>query len=1273
MMEREVLKSIDDLSGEQIVGYLFSSNLPDSIKKLISEEVNKYDTNSGKITDLKKAFSLENMIDTSYLDVDFCPVELKKMIIDEVYGADLLGVILSDSISFERKKVIIDLRCDFEKAIELLNSEISDDIKSYVIDNAITDYNAILFCLKNDDISDDIKEKIIIRKITLDNLFQFIEDVSFSVKNLIIRTKRRDIDDFINSLDSSNILKTITNYVVVRNFLDNILRSRYSVIEDAISVCSKADLFKVIRVCDNCKLNEIIMHDRESSLLEIINESDPNRLLVLLSLTNLSNDIKEYIINYHSNRLNSFINDTDFSLPKKYFKNSNHLPLQIKRKLFEKYKDEFVRDFNELSNNTVICEILYGSYDDFYLGLLIDTKIDESNIFELLGNYSIQPHIIDLLFDRKADLLKRIVNNLDLVDILTLNNLKFDDTLKNRILDVSSDVVLSKLSNIDNERLFNYLKSDKVLISVKKRIMEHFGIFEADLQNCLEIFDFNSAELLINHYKEIKHFITIAGVDFHSFLRYGSGSSKYPNWLVDLIKIIEDNRVSDFISVKNYFYNNYFNRFDVKENDVCNISNFLFLLGNFYRYNELCMNLANNNIKLSDNDKLDIQFLFNLGSFDSLDIPKNLDEVVLFKQKLYGDMCKKVHECSDINELKNIFNKLLFCNSNVILESIGGTECLKKLRIENSNSDGIKVLIDELLAYSKIIEMVNDTNNYDGLVEMLDFVFSDVETLTVFQNVFSLFEQKVSILYEADIVNHLTSLEKVKDISGVINRNLSLAYGGTVYDFSDKNYVLYAHTFSVNEKIEDLISGVASGKRNFISVSPISYKGQKYYWDFNEVIFAFDHIPRGSFVCSSIYNMGTNQKLRSNSSEVEQFSRTQRGILETSAVFDNNSETLLFAEGLKPCGLILPGGRKPLPIEMEYHEKYNLPFIITQDIGKSIVNPQRVFSNNDCNIMTNKNYTNLLNDLISILEPNVELKKEDSLYTGREVAIFADGHSMYEPTVAVLEDMRRRGISEIYSLGDNFGGGPNPVEVFDLLDEYGVVSIAGNGEYYNTLGLESFPYMQGERVEGQNWTKEKLGNLRIEKLKVYPASIELIVGGEKLALCHFANDIRWDFIDNSVWKYRSDYSVGNAPEQFLYTNSDASLRKIDAVLEKKDSEDLSIRGYVSAKQNPLFDGKRVTDYRAIIQGHVHFDMKDKLFDTDIYTLRAVGMGYEDDYNDTACYYVLKEKKSGGFDIEKRLVTFNRNNLIANIYTSDLPEKGRVLQYLNGGRDRVNEF
>ncbi len=57
------------------------------------------------------------------------------------------------------------------------------------------------------------------------------------------------------------------------------------------------------------------------------------------------------------------------------------------------------------------------------------------------------------------------------------------------------------------------------------------------------------------------------------------------------------------------------------------------------------------------------------------------------------------------------------------------------------------------------------------------------------------------------------------------------------------------------------------------------------------------------------------------------------------------------------------------------------------------------------------------------------------------------------------------------------------------------------------------------------------------------------------------------------------------------------------------------------------------------------------------------MGYGKDDLGNACYYVLKEKCDGTFEIEKRLIEFNRNVLLANIVSSDMPHKEKVLRFV----------
>ena len=294
---------------------------------------------------------------------------------------------------------------------------------------------------------------------------------------------------------------------------------------------------------------------------------------------------------------------------------------------------------------------------------------------------------------------------------------------------------------------------------------------------------------------------------------------------------------------------------------------------------------------------------------------------------------------------------------------------------------------------------------------------------------------------------------------------------------------------------------------------------------------------------------------------------------------------------------------------------------------------------------------------------------EKDKITARKIAIFTDAHALLEPTMAALEDMQRRGITEIYSLGDNIGVGPNPSEVMDLLEEYNVKSLAGNSEEYTTLGVEPFSsYFNALKNQSQLWTLSKLNERQKGVMKAWPRSIELLVGGKKLALCHFANDVRFDYTFNSTWSYQNRINNQEAGyEQFLYTNSDEQLEFMDRVLKKYGKDSPFVRGIVSALDEPLFAGKRVDFFDAIIQGHVHWKIYESSPSTDFYAIRAVGMAYGQDPVDTASYVILTEKENG-YDFEEVLVRYDREKMIYNILNSGMPDR-TIYKFVNLGMHR----
>ena len=288
-----------------------------------------------------------------------------------------------------------------------------------------------------------------------------------------------------------------------------------------------------------------------------------------------------------------------------------------------------------------------------------------------------------------------------------------------------------------------------------------------------------------------------------------------------------------------------------------------------------------------------------------------------------------------------------------------------------------------------------------------------------------------------------------------------------------------------------------------------------------------------------------------------------------------------------------------------------------------------------------------------------DVKMKQNLYTGREIAIFTDCHALLEPTRSALEDIAKRKITEIYSLGDNIGVGPNPSEVLDLLMEYGVYCLAGNSEYYSSLGIEPFEsYFTSLKTKSQLWTLSKLNEQQLGEIKLFPHSIELLVGGKKLALCHFANDVRSDFLAHSTYSYQRSMSrYGTGYKQFLYTNSKEQERDINRAISIYAENSSKMAGYVATKRDPLFSGKRIDFFDAVIQGHVHFKIYEESDSTKFWSVRAVGMAYEKDPIDTASYVILKEKINNlGFDLEEVLVRFDREKMEYNILRSDIPDR-----------------
>ncbi|MBI4834832.1 MAG: metallophosphoesterase family protein [Planctomycetes bacterium] len=103
-------------------------------------------------------------------------------------------------------------------------------------------------------------------------------------------------------------------------------------------------------------------------------------------------------------------------------------------------------------------------------------------------------------------------------------------------------------------------------------------------------------------------------------------------------------------------------------------------------------------------------------------------------------------------------------------------------------------------------------------------------------------------------------------------------------------------------------------------------------------------------------------------------------------------------------------------------------------------------------------------------------------------AIIADVHSNIEAFTAVLDDVRAQGITEIISLGDLVGYGPNPVECIVKSLENNIINLYGNHELALFKDKTNFNPTAQRAI---NWTKEVINyNKRHPQVKHFFDSLQ---------------------------------------------------------------------------------------------------------------------------------------------------------------------------------------
>ena len=892
------------------------------------------------------------------------------------------------------------------------------------------------------------------------------------------------------------------------------------------------------------------------------------------------------------------------------FTRENLLKLGENSKIFS--IDAFKYAIEEDVNNILLYK---GSSDEvFKYAMEKGFKFTRENLLKLGENskifsidafkYAIEEDVNNILLYKGSsdEVFKYAIEKGFILTYDNLNSLASKDILLNSemLMDIAIKHDIKNLLEYNGNLLkFNFLK-EKLKLSDNKNIEELIKKYEKkynEYSDILTNYSGDRLKFLLNE-ETFNSFLEKIGFNKDTFIQYNFGVDY--DFLTDIIQISKNSEnletFCSFINDMSKYYDD--NVFDKSKMLIT-------LLKNYNRYPELCENIEKNNIDLSDVQFSQLSKLFkNKIEINNINISKisdleKIDEILMDKfQKNYDNS-------HDISEKIDNLCKIIFGYSNQeieeMLQKYGNTARLKQLMFDNRYDEKIKSKIELYLGYTAAFEMLLNEKNIENLDYLFENIKKNSDVIFEINSLFEDYQEEMRKLYAYETNENLTKKDYIDDayLETMIDKEKSEKYGVNVYDYSNKNYILLAHVMSGSESVDQIVNGLSKNGdsiQNYICLSAISYIKQNYYYGGGKnIIFGYDTLPIENFIVSSPNNMGSNRAIKRNDISTPNIKTKQYGVRDTSNT-NGNSEYLCLREGLKPCCIILPNGREATDEEISIAKEYGLYFVKTQEKDVSLKSSPEEIKYKSKTTIEKEKYDEMSSKIS-------QLQKLMSKKSPRKIAIFTDSHGLYEPTLEALEDARKDGVTEIYSLGDNIGTGSNPGEVIDLLEEYNVKSLKGNHEIYALDGIDSMSghlssdAMKEEAKKNSDWTKSKLTSEQIEEIRKCPEELEIEIGGKKVLLCH----------------HTKDYNTGK---------------------EKYDTD----------------------KYDDVFQGHEHFESGNK----NIHTVRAVGMGYSSyDPKGIASYIELVEKPDGnGYDIIKRTVNYSLERSKREIDESDAPSEDK---------------
>ena len=141
------------------------------------------------------------------------------------------------------------------------------------------------------------------------------------------------------------------------------------------------------------------------------------------------------------------------------------------------------------------------------------------------------------------------------------------------------------------------------------------------------------------------------------------------------------------------------------------------------------------------------------------------------------------------------------------------------------------------------------------------------------------------------------------------------------------------------------------------------------------------------------------------------------------------------------------------------------------------------------------------------------------------IAVFGDIHGNLEALEAILKDVKKRHIKQVYFLGDAITFGPNSSECLKLLQKEKVNCVIGNHEQRVIRYDKSVGDMTYAGIKHMEYIFNQLDNDDIRFIKSMPTEIKTTYKGYKLHFCHYSHYD--DGVVKEDFKYFSEQTLDN--------------------------------------------------------------------------------------------------------------------------------------------------